>query len=520
MKKMWKPLDNKSFSVIAAVSILLTGGNIWMHRNDPPVGWVTMHDFGIKFTFPQNIPLNINTPEGWTQGYWEGAIQGEDVAGGFELVGLFWSTGNAGSISDNLVSLMEMARDQDDVLLDWGAPQMKTVSGYDVEYLEISISVQETVVPGVIAGFMDPNGRLMIPYHLGLPGSIGDSMGMVEKMINTMGFDEPTEPFIMKTYWPTEKWRYATPIQMGMDGEKLQAMVKAIEGSSYSVDSAMVIKDGYVVLDEYFGDYEKDDLHIIYSCTKSVVSTIFSIAHEKGAIPDLDTRFIDIFPDIVPGNSSEWKNAITLRDLLMMSGGFDARDSWIYDWEGLNPLHEAEDAVQYMLDLPMDFEPGSRFEYTNGVSHLLSCIITEQTGVPASEYADEHLFGPLGITNYTWDADNQGRNWGYNRIHFTPHDMAKIGFLFLNEGEWDGHQIISKEWVHEATTHRIDANIFDGYGYQWWVQDDYYVAVGYQGQFIFVYPEHNLIAVFTGSTRDTFDYTIGLPNRYIIPALN
>jgi CubicO group peptidase (beta-lactamase class C family) len=307
---------------------------------------------------------------------------------------------------------------------------------------------------------------------------------------------------------------------MGMDPTRLQQMVNAIERSGYAVDSAMVIKDGYIVLDEFFGDFEKDTLHIIYSCTKSVISTIFGIAHENGEIPDLDTRLLDIFPEITHENPSEWKDSITLRDLLMMSGGFNARDSWIYEWEGLGPLHEAEDAVQYTLNLPMAFEPGSRFEYTNAVSHMLSCIITEKTGVSAAEYAEEHLFEPLGITDYTWDADNQGRNWGYNRIYLTPHDMAKIGFLFLHEGEWDGEQVISKEWVDEATMHRIDANIFPGYGYQWWVGEDFYVALGYQGQFIFVYPEHDLIAVFTGGSRETFDYTVTLPERYIIPALD
>jgi len=339
--------------------------------------------------------------------------------------------------------------------------------------------------------------------------------------VNTwMNSNTPSEPTVISSYWPTEEWRYATPAQMGMDPEGLQDMVDEIESGSYNVDSAMVIKDGYIVLDEYFGDFEKGELHIIYSCTKSVVSTIFGIAHENGLIPDLDTRLLDIYPDIIPENPGEWKDAITLRDLLMMSGGFDARDSWLYDWEGLDGLHAADDAVVYMLDLPMDFEPGTRFEYTNGVSHLHSCIIKEKTGVSAAEYAEEHLFAPLGITEYTWDADNQGRNWGYNRIYFTPHDMAKIGFLFLNKGEWDGEQIISEEWVGEATAHRIDANIVDGYGYQWWVGDDYYLAVGYMGQFIFVYPEHDLIVVLTSSSPETFDYSIRLPERYVIPAID
>jgi CubicO group peptidase (beta-lactamase class C family) len=360
----------------------------------------------------------------------------------------------------------------------------------------------------------------MMPYHLQFSGSSQVSLETVEKMIKNMKFEEPEEKYVFESYWPTDEWRYATPSQMNMDGDRLQEMVRSIERSGYSVDSAMVIKDGYVILDEYFGDYEKGTLHIIYSCTKSIVSTIFGIAHENEEIPDLDTKLIDVFPDITPANPSEWKDDITLRDLLMMSGGFNARDSWLYEWEGLGPLHDAEDAVDYILDLPMDFEPGSRFEYTNSVSHLLSCIITETTGLSAAEYAEEHLFRPLGITEYTWDTDNQGRNWGYNRIYLTPHDMAKIGFLFLNKGEWNGEQIISKEWVEEATQHRIDANIFPGYGYQWWVDDDYFVALGYQGQFIFVYPEHDLIVVFTGGSRETFDYTVTLPDRYIIPALD
>lgn len=332
--------------------------------------------------------------------------------------------------------------------------------------------------------------------------------------------DAPLEPRVMPSYWPTEGWEYASPAEMGMDSQRLDNMVKAIRFSSYHVDSALVIKNGYIVLDEYFGDYVKGDLHNIFSCTKSVVSTIFGIAIENEAIPDIETRLLDIYPEITPENPSDWKESITLRHLLMMSAGFNARDSWLYEWEGLDDLHASEDAAEYMLNLPMNFEPGSRFEYTNGVSHLLSCIITKKTGVSVEKYAEIYLFKPLGITKYTWDVDNQGRNWGYNRLHFTPHDMAKIGYLFLNNGEWDGIQIVSGNWVKEATTHRIDANIMDGYGYQWWIGEGYYLALGYQGQFIFIYPEHDLVIVFTGGSPETFNYIVTLPEKYIIPAIS
>jgi CubicO group peptidase (beta-lactamase class C family) len=337
-----------------------------------------------------------------------------------------------------------------------------------------------------------------------------------------MEISPPAKPRTLSTYWPTEVWKYAAPEEMGVDSSKLQEMVDDINSKPDTIqtDSVLIIKNGYIIFEEYFNDYDAETPHIIYSCTKSVVSTIFGIAHENGAIPDLDTKLLDLFSDRNPVNVDAWKEEITLRDMLMMSAGFDARDSWLYEWEKLDDLHEAPDAVDYVLSLPMAFEPGSRFEYTNGVSHLLSCIITEKTGESAADYGQEYLFGPLGIILHKWDTDNLGRNWGYNRIYFTPRDMAKLGYLFLNMGEWDGEQIISSEWVREATMHRIDANLFPGYGYQWWVGEGYYTAMGYMGQFIYVFPDQDMIVVITGGTPETYDYNQQIPFRFVLPALN
>jgi len=515
--EMRASFDRKSLAVILAASIILTGGNLWIHRNDPPGDWATTERNGIKFSHPGSMAILDTPPPEWVQGYWEGGLQGEDSSQGLEILGLFWVT-DGESEETALEMVLEIAQLQNPGL-EWGSTKSKTMSGYDVTYNEVILDMDGMVLHGVAAAFSDPYGRTIMPFYLKSPGSTGYGLKMVETIIASMELSAPSQLRVLQSYWPTEGWKYATPAQMGMDPGALQDMVNAIESSSFSVDSAMVIKDGYVVLDEYFGDYQKGELHIIYSCTKSVVSTVFSIAYENGLIPDLDTELLDIFPDIVPENQGEWKDSITLKDLLMMSGGLDARDSWIYQWEGLDGLHEADDAVEYMLDLSMEFEPGTRFEYTNGVSHLLSCIITERTGVSAAEYAEEHLFGPLGINEYNWEADNRGRNWGYTKLYLTPHDMAKIGFLFLNKGDWNGEQVVSEEWVSDATAHRIDANILDGYGYQWWVGDGYYLALGYKGQFIFVYPEHDLIVVFTSSSPETFDYAIGLPERYVIPAI-
>jgi CubicO group peptidase (beta-lactamase class C family) len=513
--------QNKETIILLAVCLVLTGGNIWVHRNSSPANWETMEQYGITFKHPAGFRFSSSTPSNWIQSFWDGGVQGELTSGEMEIIGLYWITEKAETTEQAIEFIIEIAKEENLGLL---IQEIKSIVVDDkkIAYCNVALEVDGMNVSGVLCAFRDSYGRIILPYHLRYPGSYDYSLQMVKKIIYGIEISPPVKPRDLTSYWPTDGWRYATPEEMGMDASLLQDMVEDIRSkpSSVQVDSVVIIKNGYIVFEEYFNDYDKDTPHIIYSCTKSVLSTIFGIAHENGAIPSLDTKLLDAFPNRDPANLDEWKEAITLRDLLMMSAGFDARDSWLYEWEKLGDLHEAPDAVDYMLDLPMVFEPGSRFEYSNGVSHLLSCIITEKTGETAAEYGQEHLFDPLGITLYQWDADNMGRNWGYNRIYITPHEMAKIGYLFLHEGEWDGEQIISANWVNEATMHRIDANLIDGYGYQWWVGEGYYTALGYMGQFIMVFPEQDLVVIYTGGTSETFDYSIQLPLRFIIPAVD
>ena len=323
-----------------------------------------------------------------------------------------------------------------------------------------------------------------------------------------------------ESYWPTAGWRTAEPEDLDMDAAKLDEMVETIQKRGIGVDSVTVIRDGYIVLDECFRPFSEGEKHMIYSCTKSVVSTLIGIAIEEKYLEGLDQRLLDLFPDRTVKNLDPWKEAITLRHLMTMTAGFDARDSYLYDWEGLERMHESDDPLQYVLDLPMAEEPGARFEYTNGVSHILSCIITETTGMSSLEFAEEHLFGPLGITDVEWGSDPQGRNWGYSQLYLRPHDMAKIGYLFLNGGEWDGEQIVPREWVEDATVKHIDSTIMEGYGYQWWVSPDgYYTAVGYKGQFIHMVPILKLVVVFTGRSAENFDAILSLLEAHIIPAV-
>jgi CubicO group peptidase (beta-lactamase class C family) len=168
----------------------------------------------------------------------------------------------------------------------------------------------------------------------------------------------------------------------------------------------------------------------------------------------------------------------------------------------------------------MEGEPGERFEYCNGASVLLSGIIQETTGMSANEYAVEHLFGPLGISDIDWSSNPQGLSVGYSELRMLPQDMAKIGVLYLNEGRWDGEQIVPSEWVRASIRQYISATLEDGYGYQWWVDDSgMYLALGYSGQFIYVIPEKEMVVVFTSSLEDNDFYVPQtLLNEFIIPA--
>jgi CubicO group peptidase (beta-lactamase class C family) len=500
------------------VVIAVTGFNLWQHRGDPPPGYVELNRYGFRFFYPDNCPLREALVYPGTPSYSLGDIQGESSGASSNIVGIVWGAGQASGLEEFTDQIIDEARKNSEVTgVDEG--EYVRLGGKQVFRRRFALTGGGLTVPGLMAGWVSPEGRMFVLYNVRVGGDEAWLVNQMRVMLRSLETVPPVEPMELESYWPTEDWRYVKPDVTGLDGYVLQGMVDEIMDSGLAVDSVLVVKDGYLVQEWYFNDYGNDVLHNVYSCTKSVVSTLVGIAVDRGEIDGVDAQLLGLFPDYAPENVDEWKESITLRDMLIMSAGFDARDSWLYEWERLGDMHDADDAVQYVLDLPMAYEPGSRFEYTNGVSHLLSCLITEKTGMSAAEYADEHLFGPLGITDYEWRTDDSGRNWGYSSLYMRPRDMAKIGYLFLNDGMWDGEQLVSESWVREATRHRIDANLRDGYGYQWWVDDDgYYLALGYMGQFIFVLPEQGIVAVFTGGTPETFDYTIELPERFIIPA--
>ena len=290
-----------------------------------------------------------------------------------------------------------------------------------------------------------------------------------------------------------------TPEKQGIDSGQLVDMMEHIKMMEAHFDSILIVRNGYLVTDAYFFPFEKGLKHIIHSSTKSITSALVGIAIDKGYIKSIDQPVIDFFPDKSFKNVDGNKRAMTLKHLLMMASGVDCRDSWKYNWAGLEQMKRSDDWVQFFLDLPMSEAPGEKYEYCNGASFILGAIIQKVTEMKLRDFADKYLFKPLGITEISWQESPQGINIGWGTIWLKPHDMAKFGFLFLNKGQWNDKQIVSESWVDLSTQGHIHEDIFDKYGFQWRLDSDgYYMALGYGGQYIFVIPNKNMVVVFTG----------------------
>ncbi len=300
--------------------------------------------------------------------------------------------------------------------------------------------------------------------------------------------------------WPAAEWPYSEPEAQGMNSTELASMLERLVSDNPGIHSVTVVRLGAVVLDTRITPFAHGDRHDVHSCTKSVLSALVGIAIDRGDLPDLDTRVLDFFPGYEIAHLDERKRTMTLGHLLTMTAGLKAEDSYLYDWSGLGKMRASPDWAQYVLNLPMEAGPGTLFEYSNGVSQLIATILQKATGQSAAAYAREHLFGPIGIVDYGWQGSSPDDSWGYTGLSLRPLDMARLGYLYLRGGEWDGVQVVPAEWVRNSTLPQVTAGtLAQDYGYQWWVDDDMFMMQGYGGQIVFVLPVQDLVVVFTGA---------------------
>lgn len=341
--------------------------------------------------------------------------------------------------------------------------------------------------------------------------------------------------------WPTKGWGTATPASVGLDEQGLNLLDKDFaEGKFLLMDSFMVFRCGKKVYERtYAHDYVKiygkeakekgplnqrqngpynyfdpywhpyyhnTDMHSMQSVTKTVTSIIVGVAKTRGDFKaGLETPVLKYFDVARVKNVDDRKRRMTLRDLMTMTAGLD----WNEDFPDSDPRNDmsrmeaTDDWVQYTIDKPMAAEPGKVGNYNSGATELLAYIFQKETGQDIDDYGTKYLFAPLGIRHY-WKRTYLGVVDTEGGLFLSGGDLAKIGDLYLHNGMWEGKQIVSKEWVKESLTRSIEVdNDFD-YGFLWWLlkradSSEYvWIARGFGAQHLMVFPQENLIAVFTG----------------------
>ena len=337
----------------------------------------------------------------------------------------------------------------------------------------------------------------------------------------------------------------STPEAEGVDPAAIEALVLDIEAGRYGlIDQFLLIRNGYVITDhrwdhgERYAElltqqedttahqfnydhpawhpyYRDTDLHSLQSVTKSVMSVAFGIAIDAGHISGVEDAAWPWFEDYGADLADPRRAATTLEDFLTMRSGIDWAVPGQTYTDNSHPTVglEASDAwIDYVVGRPIAADPGTRFDYNDGVSVLLGKIVREATGQRLDEWAEERLFRPIGIDQYYWKITPGGEADSEGGLYLSTHDLARIGYLMLRGGEWDGRQIVSREWVQASTSPVVLDVAPDndrpnpGYGYQWWVpvhdngETEVFAGNGYGGQFVHIVPRHDLISVFNGWT--------------------
>ncbi len=337
--------------------------------------------------------------------------------------------------------------------------------------------------------------------------------------------------------WPGEQWTLADPISQGLDPEVLQTLDEEIRAGKHgNIDSMTISRHGRVIFDRRYGwDYAEQhegltypspppwdyfnvaaypfhgetDLHTLQSVSKSVMSALIGIAIARGDLPGTDATLGELLPHRAFADPAV--KDVRLEHVLTMTAGIDWEEEVSYfSLDNDATASEAtNDWVGYLLSKSMTAEQGTLFDYNSAASQALSEILTTATGVPTHRYAEQHLFGPLGITDYYWNSAPEGFTNAGGGLFLSALDLARFALLFAQDGKWNGEQIVPAEWVGRSSTSWIPVYADQpdgwGYGYQWWIYrhqttlgPKMYGGWGWGGQFPLIVPALDMVAVFTG----------------------
>jgi CubicO group peptidase (beta-lactamase class C family) len=335
--------------------------------------------------------------------------------------------------------------------------------------------------------------------------------------------------------WPDDDWPRSTPEAQGLDPAPLNELVTLIrEGERFpDLHGLLIVRNGYLVVEEYFDSWNPGLLHTLQSVSKSFTSALIGIAIEEGHVESVDEHVIDFFPQWRDelAQDPRWA-AVRLQDLLTMRSGTD------YHERGQNSPHFQLNRTplgwdQFYLDRPMVRDPGTYWQYDSGGVILMSAMLKQRSGLHADAYADRYLFAPLGIERSFWYRNQEGHPHTGGGLRLLPRDMARFGLLYLRGGRWRDQQVVPAEWVEESTRQHVafesTARHSTGYAYLWWIlepdpeggNEPIYAAMGFRAQYIFVVPEHDMVVVVTGGTQSGRDQRRPIEFLYshILPAV-
>ncbi len=347
--------------------------------------------------------------------------------------------------------------------------------------------------------------------------------------------------------WPQAEWEYSTLEAEGFDPDPVNLFIEDLVAEKYGrVDHFLLIRHGRIVAEKkierdyaalaatldqddrlmpnfsnpiYNYDdanlhpyYQGTDLHSIQSVTKSITSAAFGIAIDEGYIEGTDAPVLPFFDEYTFDKSDPRKERLTIDDLLTMRTGiaWDDEGGFGSETDSTYALENSQTWIQFILDQAMYEQPGTVFQYNDGASVLLGKILRVATGQRVDAWAKEKLFGPIGIEAFHWKISPDGEADTEGGLYLSAHDMARIGYLFLRDGLWNGNRVISEDWVRRSVASNVassstgDNSSPFGYGYQWWVPEDGkgralgFGGFGLGGQRIMVFPKYDVVVVFQG----------------------
>jgi CubicO group peptidase (beta-lactamase class C family) len=304
-----------------------------------------------------------------------------------------------------------------------------------------------------------------------------------------------------------------------------QEVIANAEGTAAelpNIRSFLVMWNGSIISENYYGGMTAATPQHLRSITKSIVSALIGIAIDKGILRSVNDNVLDYVPELKLQDNDERKQHITIRHLLTMTSGFmwEETGEWFFS-DTLSALSDA-------WDRPLAGNPGEIYNYDSPSSDLLSVILARAANQEAKTFLIEHLFAPLDITDFEWERDPAGYHRGSAGLIMRACDLAKIGQLYLQNGQWKGGQIVSQEWIEQSTAEQVRVNEMVSYGYLWRSRQvgsiRHHYGMGYGGQYLMVAPDLNMVVVAShewqvpqeNANQQKYDFT----DRVFDPMLN